>query len=84
MWSTSSTYDAVGVAADAIWERAYAAAAAWPLWNDALASAALDGPFAVGSRARVQARRGLPAWQRRVAALATAAPILSGGSADVA
>jgi hypothetical protein len=29
------------------------------LWNDALASASLDGPFAVGSCARVRFRTGL-------------------------
>jgi len=59
MWSASSTFDAVGVSASAVWSRAYADASAWPLWNDALASASLDGPFAVGSRARVRFRTGL-------------------------
>jgi Polyketide cyclase / dehydrase and lipid transport len=59
MWSTSSTYDAPGVAAADVWSRAYADASAWPAWNDALASAELLGPFAVGSRARVRFRAGL-------------------------
>src|SRR5215218_6328529 len=59
MWSTSSTYDAPGLSASAVWSRAYADAAAWPAWNDALASASLDEPFAVGSRARVRFRTGL-------------------------
>jgi hypothetical protein len=59
MWSTSSTYDAPGLSASAVWSRAYADASAWPRWNDALASASLDEPFAVGSRARVRFRTGL-------------------------
>lgn len=59
MWSTSSTFHAAGVAASDVWSRAYADAAAWPAWNDALASASLDEPFAVGSRARVRFRTGL-------------------------
>ncbi len=59
MWSTSSTFDAAGVTAAAVWSRAYADASAWPAWNDALAFASLDEPFAVGSRARVRFRTGL-------------------------
>jgi hypothetical protein len=59
MWSTSSTYDAPGVTASAIWSRAYADVVAWPAWNDALASASLDAPFVAGSRARVRFRTGL-------------------------
>jgi hypothetical protein len=59
MWSTSSTCDAAGVTAAAVWSRAYADASAWPAWNDALASASLDEPFQVGSRARVRFRTGL-------------------------
>ncbi len=59
MWSTSSTLDAPGLTASAIWSRAYADASAWPAWNDALAAASLDEPFAVGSRARVRFRTGL-------------------------
>lgn len=59
MWSTSSSFDAPGLSASAVWSRAYADASAWPLWNDALASASLLGPFAAGSRARVRFRTGL-------------------------
>lgn len=59
MWSTSSSLDAPGVTAAAVWSAAYADASAWPAWNDALASASLDEPFAVGSRARVRFRTGL-------------------------
>ena len=59
MWSTSSTHDAPGLSAGDVWARAYADASAWPAWNDALATASLDGPFAVGARARVRFRSGL-------------------------
>ncbi|HEV7773186.1 MAG TPA: SRPBCC family protein [Conexibacter sp.] len=59
MWSTSSTYNAPGLTASDLWSRAYADASAWPAWNDALASACLDEPFQVGSRARVRFRTGL-------------------------
>lgn len=59
MWSTSSTYDAPGHSASAVWSAAYADASAWPAWNDALASASLAEPFAVGARARVRFRTGL-------------------------
>jgi hypothetical protein len=59
MWSTSSSFDASGVPASAVWSAAYTDASAWPLWNDALASAELLGPFAAGSRARVRFRTGL-------------------------
>jgi hypothetical protein len=59
VWSTSSTFDAAGVTAAEVWSRAYADASAWPAWNDALVSAALDEPFVVGSRARVRFRTGL-------------------------
>jgi hypothetical protein len=59
MWSTSSSVDAPGLSASAVWSAAYADASAWPAWNDALASAELLGPFAVGSGARVRFRTGL-------------------------
>lgn len=59
MWSTTSTFEAAGVSAEAVWSRAYADACAWPHWNDALVSAELKGPFEVGSRARVRFRTGL-------------------------
>jgi hypothetical protein len=59
MWSTSSTFDAHGVTASAVWSAAYADASAWPAWNDALAAASLDEPFVVGLRARVRFRTGL-------------------------
>jgi|SRR6185436_16692474 len=59
MWSTSSTFDAPGLTAAAVWSRAYADASAWPAWNDALAAASLEEPFVIGSRARVRFRTGL-------------------------
>jgi hypothetical protein len=59
MWSTSSSIDAPGLSASAVWSAAYADASAWPAWNDALASAELLGPFAAGSRARARFRTGL-------------------------
>ena len=59
MWSTDSTLEVSGVSAEALWTKAYADASAWPRWNGALASAELEGPFEVGSRARVRFRTGL-------------------------
>ena len=59
MWSTSSTFDAPGLSAAAVWSAAYADASAWPKWNDALATASLDEPFAVGAAARIRFRTGL-------------------------
>jgi hypothetical protein len=59
MWSTTSTLDVPGLTAAAIWEYAYADAAAWPRWNGALAAATLDGPLAAGTRVRVRFRTGL-------------------------
>lgn len=59
MWSTTSNLEVDGVSAEAVWSRAYADAGSWPHWNDALASADLDGPFEVGSQARVRFRTGL-------------------------
>lgn len=59
MWSTTATLDVPGLAAEAIWDAAYADATAWPRWNRALASARLDGPLASGATARVRFRTGL-------------------------
>lgn len=59
MWSTSSSFEAPGLSASAVWSSAYADASAWPAWNDALASAELLGPFVACSRARVRFRTGL-------------------------
>jgi hypothetical protein len=61
MWSTSRTLDVPDRTAAAIWDAAYADAAAWPRWNRALASARLDGDgsLATGATARVRFRTGL-------------------------
>ena len=59
MWSTTHALDVPGITAAAVWDAAYADAAAWPRWNRALASARLDGPLAVGATARVRFRTGL-------------------------
>ena len=58
-WETTSELVVPGVTAEDVWARAYADARAWPRWNDALASAELDGPLAVGAIARVRFRTGL-------------------------
>jgi hypothetical protein len=57
-WETTSTLEA-DVAASAVWNRAYADASAWPKWNAELRSASLDGPLALGARARLVFRTGL-------------------------
>ncbi len=57
-WETTSRLEA-DVAADAVWESAYADAGAWPRWNDELKRASLDGPLAEGAEARIVFRTGL-------------------------
>jgi hypothetical protein len=57
-WSTQSTLE-TAVAPAAIWARAYADAGAWPEWNEEIRSAELDGPLALGARARVRFETGL-------------------------
>jgi len=57
-WETTSTLEAAAPPA-AIWNRAYADAAAWPKWNAEIKSASLDGPLALGARARIAFRTGL-------------------------
>lgn len=46
------------VDAEVVWERCYADPAAWSEWNPELASARLEGPFEVGTVARVRFRKG--------------------------
>ena len=58
-WEASSTLEAAGVSPADVWSRAYADASAWPHWNDALASAELDGPFVVGAKVRIRFKTGL-------------------------
>ena len=57
-WETTSALEAE-VAPAAVWERAYADAAAWPRWNAELKSARLDGPLRLGAAARIVFRTGL-------------------------
>ena len=57
-WETSSRLEAA-VAPAAVWSRAYADAAAWPQWNAAIERATVDGPLALGAKARIVFGTGL-------------------------
>jgi Polyketide cyclase / dehydrase and lipid transport len=57
-WETTSALTA-GVPAAAVWERAYADAAAWPKWNAEIRRADLDRPLDLGASARIVFRTGL-------------------------
>lgn len=57
-WETTSRLEA-DVEPAAVWEGAYADAAAWPVWNAEIKSARLDGPLAAGATARIVFRTGL-------------------------
>jgi hypothetical protein len=57
-WETTSRLEA-GVAPASIWDRAYADAAAWPEWNAEIKRADLDGPLALGARAKIVFGTGL-------------------------
>lgn len=57
-WETTSTLEAE-VSPAAIWEKAYADAAAWPQWNAAIKRANLDGPLTLDAKARIVFRTGL-------------------------
>ncbi len=57
-WETTSTLEA-GVTPASVWERAYADAAAWPKWNAEIKRAQLDGPLALGARAKIVFGTGL-------------------------
>ncbi len=57
-WETAATLD-TEASPTAIWERAYADAAAWPRWNRELKRATLDGPLAAGAEAKIVFRTGL-------------------------
>jgi hypothetical protein len=57
-WETTSALRAT-VSRSAIWELAYASADAWPRWNEAIRSAELDEPLALGATARIVFRSGL-------------------------
>ncbi|HVY77014.1 MAG TPA: SRPBCC family protein [Solirubrobacterales bacterium] len=57
-WETTSALVA-DVPPATVWERAYADADAWPEWNAEIRRARLDGPLALGARARIVFRTGL-------------------------
>lgn len=57
-WETTSTLEAE-VSPAAVWEKAYADAAAWPKWNAEIKRARLDGPLALGATARIVFGTGL-------------------------
>lgn len=57
-WETTSTLEAE-VSQATVWERAYADAAAWPRWNTEIKRASLDGPLALGARAKIVFGTGL-------------------------
>jgi len=57
-WETASTFE-VDVSPAAVWARAYADAAAWPKWNAEIKRASLDGPLALGTKAKIVFGTGL-------------------------
>jgi Polyketide cyclase / dehydrase and lipid transport len=57
-WETTSTLEAE-VSPAAVWEKAYADADAWPQWNAEIKRASLDGPLALGAKAKIVFGTGL-------------------------
>ncbi len=57
-WETTSRLEA-DVSPAAVWESAYASAEAWPKWNAEIKRAHLDGPLALGARAKIVFGTGL-------------------------
>ena len=57
-WETTSTLEA-GVPPATVWEKAYANTEAWPKWNAEIKRASLDGPLALGAKAKIVFRTGL-------------------------
>jgi len=57
-WETTSTLEAE-VSPVTVWDNAYTEAEAWPRWNAEIKAASLDGPLALGARARIVFRTGL-------------------------
>jgi hypothetical protein len=56
--STASTLEADVSPAD-VWEKAYAGAEAWSRWNTEIKRARLDGPLALGAKAKIVFGTGL-------------------------
>lgn len=57
-WETTSTLTA-DVSPTAVWAKAYADANAWPEWNAEIKRASLDGPLALGAKAKIVFGTGL-------------------------
>jgi hypothetical protein len=57
-WETTSTLEAE-VSPASVWEKAYANADAWPLWNAEIKRADLNGPLALGAEAKIVFGTGL-------------------------
>jgi hypothetical protein len=57
-WETTSRLRSE-VEPAAVWSKAYADASAWPRWNAEIKSAKLEGPLAIGARAKIVFRSGL-------------------------
>lgn len=57
-WETTNTLEAE-VSPAAVWEKAYADAEAWPKWNAEIKRASLDGPLALGAKAKIVFGTGL-------------------------
>jgi hypothetical protein len=57
-WETTNTLEA-DVSPGAVWEKAYANAEAWPKWNAEIKRAHLDGPLALGAKAKIVFGTGL-------------------------
>ncbi|HET7484580.1 MAG TPA: hypothetical protein VFJ64_04315 [Solirubrobacterales bacterium] len=57
-WETTEMLEA-DVPPAAVWERSYANAEAWPKWNAGIKRTSLDGPLALGARAKIVFGTGL-------------------------
>jgi polyketide cyclase/dehydrase/lipid transport protein len=57
-WETTSSLEAE-VSAAAVWEGAYADAAAWPKWNAEIKRATLEEPLSLGAEAKIVFGTGL-------------------------
>jgi Polyketide cyclase / dehydrase and lipid transport len=57
-WETTSRLEA-DVSPAAVWEKAYASAEAWSKWNTEIKRARLDGPLALGAKAKIVFGTGL-------------------------
>jgi hypothetical protein len=57
-WETTSKLE-TEVSTTAVWEKAYADAAAWPKWNAEIKRASLDGALTLGAKAKIVFRTGL-------------------------